>query len=135
MTNLVKWKDEYSVGVDEIDNQHKKLLEMLNSLFQAIVEKKSKEGISKVLEEMVDYVDFHFKCEENYTKPHPNFKEHRMEHWEFVKTTMGFLKKFDKNQEISAQEILDFLVDWLTKHITGTDMRDFTYLREHNLLK
>ena len=135
MINLINWKGEYSVGVDEIDAQHKKMLDMLNSLLQAIVEKKTKEGIEKVLEEMVNYLDFHFKSEEKYTKLHPNFSEHRMKHWQFVKTTMEFQKKFCKNEEISSQEIFEFLVNWLTDHIIGTDVRDFTYMRENNLLK
>ena len=74
LVNLINWKNEYSVGVDEIDAQHKNLLDMLNTLLQAIVEKTSKEGMEKVLEEMINYVDFHFKSEEKYTKPHPNFQ-------------------------------------------------------------
>ena len=135
LVNLINWKNEYSVGVDEIDAQHKNLLDMLNTLLQAIVEKTSKEGMEKVLEEMINYVDFHFKSEEKYTKPHPNFSEHRLEHWQFVKTTMEFQKKFGRNENISIQEIFEFLVNWLTNHIIGTDVRDFTYLRKNNLLK
>ena len=134
MTDLIKWNDEFSVGVEETDNQHKELFKMLNILLEAINNNNNKNSIEKVLEDMVNYVEFHFKSEEEYTARLPNFTTHRLEHWEFVKQTMNYQKRYTQNEEITAQEIFNFLLNWLKKHIIETDINDFRYLREHGLL-
>ncbi len=134
MMDLIRWKDEYSVGVIEIDNQHKELFKMLNILFEAIGNDDDKKRMGKVLDDMVDYVDFHFKSEEKYIVKMPNFITHRLEHWEFVKQTMNYQKRYSNNEDIAIREIFDFQLNWLKKHIIETDINDFRYLREHDLL-
>ena len=134
MTDLIQWRDEYSVGVEETDNQHKELFKMLNILLEAIGKDDDKKSIEKVLDDMVNYVDFHFKSEEKYTARMPNFTVHRLEHWEFVKQTMNYQKRYSNNEDITVREIFDFLLNWLKKHIIETDINDFRYLREHDLL-
>ncbi len=134
MTDLIPWKEEYSVGVEETDNQHKELFKMLNILLDSINNDNDRKSIDKVLEDMVNYVDFHFKSEETYTARLPNFTAHRLEHWEFVKQTMDYQKRFSNNKDVTAQEIFNFLFNWLKKHIIETDINDFRYLREHGLL-
>ncbi len=134
MTDLIQWNSEFSVGVEAIDNQHKELFRMLNCLLGAIDCGDEKQKLERVLEEMVNYVDYHFKSEEKFLVKLPNFTPHRLEHWEFVKKTMNYQKRYSKDEEITAQEIFIFLLNWLKTHIVDTDVNDFRYLREHNLL-
>ena len=61
---ICTWNSEYSVGIDQIDKQHQKLVLLINTLFDAMKEGKGKERQGHILNELVQYTDYHFKCEE-----------------------------------------------------------------------
>jgi len=127
MSEKIIWQAAYKVGEPEIDAQHKKLFEMLNRLQYTYEDNNIKSEVQKVLEEMVDYLNTHFSCEEGYLKDHPRIEAHRKEHWFFVEKTMKFTRDFDLDDAIFGYEILDFLKRWLINHVTNTDI---VYFRE-----
>jgi len=129
MTEKIKWQVAYQVGVPEIDKQHKQLFTLLNRLQDIYNSGNIKSEIQKTLEEMVDYLNTHFSCEEGYLKNHPRIEKHRKEHWLFVEKTMKFTKDFDLNDAVFEYEILDFLKRWLVHHVLNTDI---VYFRELN---
>jgi hemerythrin len=61
---LIEWEDIYSVGIEEFDNDHKKLIELINRLHQAMLDKKAKEVLGEIINELVDYTIYHFNKEE-----------------------------------------------------------------------
>ena len=67
-TKKLEWEEKYSVGVVEIDNQHKRMFEIINELFEAINNKIIEEKLDKIIAKVVDYKDFHFTTEEKYFK-------------------------------------------------------------------
>jgi hemerythrin len=100
---------------------------MLNKLQDIYEAGNVKSEIQPVLEEMGDYLNTHFSCEEGYLKNHPRFEAHRKEHWFFVEKTMTFTKEFDLDDAVFEYEILDFLKRWLINHVLNTDI---LYFRE-----
>ena len=130
MSEKLKWQTAYQVGVQEVDNQHKKLFEMINALQEEYESGNKKTNIQKILEEMVNYLNKHFSCEETYIKKHPKFAKHRKEHWMFVEKTMKYSRDFDKNDAIFEYDILDFLKRWLVNHVLNTDIVFFRELKE-----
>jgi len=66
----VKWKDEYSVGIESIDKQHKKLLGLINSLQTAVYFSTGEEFEQQALDELVDYTKTHFSYEEGLMEQH-----------------------------------------------------------------
>ena len=123
--SLLAWSSVFSVGVAEIDNQHKKLVDMANRLNDAMKAGQGKEAIGKVLNELVSYTATHFAYEERLMDQHkyPMSPEHKQEHKDLVKTVLDFKAKFEKGDAALTAEIMTFLRDWLTKHIMNSDKK------------
>ena len=111
------------VGVKEIDTQHRKLVDLANELADAVRAGKGKETLGKTLAELVRYTQTHFATEEKLMDQHkyPATTEHKQLHKDLVKTVSDFKAKFDKGDAALSEEIMNFLRDWLTKHIMNTD--------------
>ena len=133
--DLVTWEDSFSVEVAEIDDQHKKLIESINKLHAAMKEGAAKEVLSEILNEMAEYTVFHFETEEKYFDEfhYLGALAHKAEHKEFVEKVVDFKKKFDDGSLSISIEVMNFLVDWLKTHITGSDHDYVECFREHGL--
>ncbi|HUI71070.1 MAG TPA: bacteriohemerythrin [Spirochaetia bacterium] len=118
-----EWSDELSVGVREIDGQHKNLVEMINTLNQAMIEKKGREAQKAAVDVMVDYTKSHFTTEEKYMKAFAfeGFEAHRAEHEKFTAKALDLQDRVGRGRFVLTLEIVDFLKQWLTGHIKGTD--------------
>ena len=122
---LISWSNMLSTGIDEQDNQHKKLIDLINQLNDAMKAGKGTEVLGKVLSELVNYTVFHFGYEEKLMGQH-NYSDtpaHKAEHVKFVQTVGDFKKKFDSGNAVITVEIMNFLRDWLTSHIMKTDKK------------
>ncbi len=117
------WKDEYSVGVEEMDNDHKKLLNLINQLQTAVHYYTGQEFEQKALDELVDYTKTHFKKEEKLMEDngYADLEAHKKQHEMFIAKINGFLVQYNQNSEVTVVDTLKFLKDWLIKHINGTD--------------
>ena len=138
MEEIICWNDTFSVGIAEIDNQHKTLIGMINGLLGFLADDENthtKNVTGNILEEMISYVDFHFKSEEKYLQQHPDFKAHRFEHWTFAQKTSSFVKDYKDHKAELTDEVCEFLIGWLRLHILESDRKDFQYLLENNLLQ
>jgi hemerythrin-like metal-binding protein len=93
---LFPWKEEYAVNVVEIDEQHKKLLALVNQLHAGVRSGQSKEDLQKIFAGLLDYTLKHFETEEGLMvrAGFPDFHEHKMEHDEFRKKIVQFLDAF-----------------------------------------
>jgi hemerythrin len=120
---LIIWKDEYSVGVPEFDEQHMGLIDLINRLAQ---EGQKAGMVETVLDALDRYVKEHFRAEEALMRAHKyeGLEEHRMQHEVFeewlnaVKLTYGFTASTD----VFAETVNAFLRNWLINHILKTDM-------------
>jgi hemerythrin len=122
----INWKDKlYSVGVDHIDEQHKKLVGMLNDLYVAIHSKKQDEIIHDVLIGLVDYTKYHFSSEEEYQAQinYPDIAQHKAQHKELICDVAVILNKLKKGQDVGIYELIAFLKRWLLNHILDEDMK------------
>lgn len=124
---MIKWKDEYSIGVDRIDYEHKKLVEIANKAYEVLnndfyTDKYDK--IVEILRELEDYTVFHFNDEEDYMQEigYRKFFSHKIEHEEFIQKIENIdLNQIDHDQDKYLLEIVNFIVDWLVKHILEND--------------
>jgi len=120
---LMEWDGSLSVNVSEIDEQHRHLVDLLNSLNEAMKERKGKEALGGILKGMVDYAAEHFTTEENYFDRfgYPGGFVHKREHRKFVERVLEFKKGFDSGELMLSLEVMTFLKDWLGTHIKGSD--------------
>ncbi len=123
---LVVWSEKLSVGVPSIDNQHKKLVTLLNQLHDGMMNGKGKEVVGPVLRGLIDYTASHFKYEEQLfdKTTYPEAARHKKEHDDLVKRVLEIQQKYEQSGPgILTIQVMNFLKDWLTNHILGSDMR------------
>lgn len=121
--SIFSWNSSYEIGIDKIDEQHKNLVNIISSLFEAMRVGLGYKQVETTINDLKDYSIIHFTDEENFMKEinFPNFIEHKEAHKYFTETVDDFAKRY-KNQEIALTlQILDFLKNWLTNHIITAD--------------
>jgi len=125
---MFQMKEEYKIGIPNIDAQHEKLFEIGERAFQLLKEKYTNDKFDKIveiIEELKAYTIYHFRDEEEYMES-INYKRlftQKIEHENFVKTLDGVnLSKIDENQDEAIMKILNYLNEWLISHIVEKDM-------------
>lgn len=121
----IQWNDTYSTKVQFIDDDHKKLIDYINKLFDAMKSGQAKEVLGRILSDLVTYTDTHFKNEERQMQIHtyPDFVSHKALHDDLRKKALDIKKRYDSGQMAISVELSDFLVGWLKHHIEGTDKK------------
>lgn len=132
---LVEWSSKYHIGIKEIDDQHKVLVDIINKLYASFGSNSSKKEIKKNLKELVDYTVFHFGNEENYFKKfgYKDTPEHLEQHKKFVDKIKNFANEFEEGDSTVSLDIINFLKDWLINHILKIDVRYVPFLKEHGV--
>lgn len=127
---LFPWNDSYSVQIGIIDMQHKNLVKLVNDLHQAMVVGRGKDKLGKILSSLISYTRAHFKTEEHFLESHryPDYATHKSEHDQLTKTVLDLQGKFLRNECGLTVEVMDFLKDWLGKHILGSDKKYTPFL-------
>ncbi len=133
--SLIGWNDNLSLHIGEIDRQHQHLVKMVNELNDAMRQGKGKEVLSKTLSGLITYTASHFGTEEKYFKQYeyPATADHKKEHQAFVAKVVDFKEKFEGGRVGLSIEIMNFLSDWLIKHIQGSDKQYGPFLKAHGL--
>ena len=121
----VCWKDEYSVGVEKFDHQHRHLFEITNKLIEHLVVSRNPMVVSDTLKEMINYAREHFADEEIFMKEYgySEIESQKKQHDYFIDTTADLAVNFMDHKNTTAGEIAEFLNLWLTTHILKSDMK------------
>lgn len=133
--SMFKWNENYSVGVVEIDEQHKGLVRNLNELFDAMSVGKANNVLGGILDKLIRYAQVHFATEEKYFDEfdYEFSDEHKDEHQRFAEEVLEFKKSFDAGSIVMSLEVYRFLKDWLINHMLGEDQKYKTCFLEHGL--
>ena len=121
---FVDWSKSLETGNTQIDQQHQKLVEILNRLHEAMHSGKGSALLSTVFGELLDYTSYHFNTEEELFGPvdYPEKAQHIQEHKALVNQALELKQKFDSGKAFISVEVLNFLRDWVTNHIMKMDM-------------
>jgi len=132
---LITWTDEFSVGVIEIDNQHKGLVKLINRLFDAMTYGQANKILKEIIQELVRYTQIHFATEEKYFAKfdYPDSEVHIQEHQKFIETVAKFKEGFEAGNIVLSVDILKFLKNWLTNHILASDKKFRQCFNENGL--
>jgi len=122
---FITWNKDLSVKIDSIDDQHKKLIELINDFYENIKNRSNNESISKLLRGMNQYTVEHFDIEEELMKKYgyPDLTVHKKEHDKFVTKVTELEEKFNSGKVIVSFEITSFLKDWWKNHIQVVDQK------------
>lgn len=127
---LFPWTDAYSVKIGIIDTQHKNLVGLMNELHQSMVSGHGKDQLGKILASLIKYTRVHFMTEETLMESHqyPEYTFHKAEHERLTTTVLEFQAKFRRNEAGLTIDVMDFLKNWLSKHILESDQRYAPFL-------
>ncbi|MBP2290441.1 bacteriohemerythrin [Azospirillum rugosum] len=123
---LMEWNDKLSVGVTQFDNEHKKLVAMVNELFDAVQAGRGKDALGKILDGLIAYTKTHFANEERYFQQlgYPDLAAHKAEHDALARQVLDVQQKYHSGATATlSMEVMNFLKNWLVKHIQGTDKK------------
>ena len=121
----IPWSEDLSVGLEEIDEQHKILINLINRLFnEAILKRADKSLISDILDELIQYTIVHFAVEESLFRifDYPDSEAHQEHHDQLKNEVVSFRKKFQDGTPIDI-ELMGFLKKWITLHIMKDDKK------------
>jgi hemerythrin-like metal-binding protein len=121
---LIQWSEQLSVHIVECDEDHQRLISILNNLWEASEERRGHEVIDRILGELIDYTRTHFAREEDLFDrwSYPGAAKHKEAHRKLIAMAGELQVKFrDQQSETVADEVFDFLRDWLVRHILGDD--------------
>ncbi len=131
---LIAWKDSYNLGLEEIDDQHKSLIDIINRIWISVVAKKDKDAVFPLIEELERYTIAHFAAEETFMRvtEYPDFPAHKLAHQDFIARVATEKTRALQSGSLSL-ELIYFLRDWLINHILVTDRQyaDFTQKSKH----
>ncbi|KAF1068471.1 MAG: Bacteriohemerythrin [Pseudomonas citronellolis] len=120
MGHLV-WQDDLDTGIQVIDNQHKRIVEMINHLYDAQA-KHDRDEVGEVIEELVDYTVSHFAFEETLLEDsgYQFTRAHKKVHELFIKRVSEYRLRFQAGEDV-AEELRGLLGRWLFNHIRNDD--------------
>lgn len=129
---FVTWKDDYSVGIERLDADHKRLMNLINRLQTAADYDTGSGFVDEALDELVDYTKNHFAREEELMEKYeyPDFEEHKRQHRKMVEKVDGMLDHYKEDPDTTVDELVQFLKNWLINHIAGTDQQYSGFLRD-----
>lgn len=129
------WEEILYTGHTVIDNQHRKLVDLLNSLITAYSLSNEKALITKILFELEDYAHFHFLEEETLLSrmEHYPTHEHLKEHKEFTRRINELKFDYVSDNRMVVPELIDFLKNWIKNHILGIDKVELTALLRYEV--
>ena len=133
---LFPWSEIYSVKIGIVDTQHENLVNILNELHQAMVGGHGKDKLGQVLSNLIEYAQVHFATEEKLMQSHgyTDFPAHKAEHDQLTGTVLEYRRKFLSNEIGLTVEVMDFLKDWLRKHILGSDKKYGPFLNAKGVM-
>lgn len=124
---MYEMKQEYFIGIDQIDQEHTHLFEIAEQLYQLCQNEylfDKFDEIVAVLDELKEYTHFHFNHEEEYMVSigYKKLFTQKVQHNAFCEKLDAInLEEVDDNQQKTIEDLLKFVTDWLIHHILETD--------------
>ena len=127
----MKWLNEYNIGVEEIDNQHKSLFANLTLLKQSF---SKEEDVIKTIKFLVDYTNSHFSKEEEFMQQisYPDYDNHKKIHQKLTSQVAEIIAGIKGGKPLDVSYLIRFLTDWLVNHILDEDSKIGIFYSKNN---
>lgn len=127
---VIRWRDTYDTGVEAVDLEHRKLVELIEAMHTSIRDNEPKGTVEQVINEIVEYTQDHFKNEESLmqNEQYPELDEHKIEHRTLIEEVAAFKERLLNNFPDGRQDFYRFLREWLINHILDSDKKFGAYV-------
>lgn len=131
----LSWEESYSVGVKVLDDDHKKLIQLLNQFMTAYKYHTGEVFERKALMELVDYTKYHFQREEAMLEEHgyPDIESHKGQHIAMIAEVERFVEDYEVRGHKALEGVASYLTGWLINHINGTDKQYTDFFHQHEV--
>jgi hemerythrin-like metal-binding protein len=132
----IVWDSSYDTGVDEIDEQHRILVNTLNEAQEKLSEDASLDTLESITKDLLSYALYHFETEEEMMQEHDykgkeqkDFESHMKQHRDFSSKVVAIRESIKAGNPIDKDELITFLKNWLINHINKTDKKLGSFLQ------
>jgi hemerythrin-like metal-binding protein len=131
----VEWIDKFNIGIHEIDEQHKRLIAIMNKICDALNRGSERQIAGEVLKEMQDYASDHFALEEKYFDEfgYEKAEGHKDWHREFTRKVQALMDDLQKGKKSVSVDAISFLGGWFIDHTQTLDRQYVDLFREHGV--
>jgi hemerythrin len=132
---LLEWSDDFSVHVAEIDGQHRRLVAILNELYEAMKTGQPEEQLEQLIGQLAQYAGEHFATEEKYMLQtgYTGYTAHCNEHTAFTAQVTDFITGLNGGRFSLSMEIATYVRDWIRTHVMGTDQQYSAWFNQHGI--
>ncbi|MBN1685384.1 MAG: hemerythrin family protein [Spirochaetales bacterium] len=125
---IIRWDSKYEVNVKKIDRQHRKIVDILNKLYDLQENAADQRKIEKIFEDLRAYITTHFKTEEAYLKEIEcvEFDQQKKEHNAFIDTVCSYQREYFKEKPLALINLFNYVWDWFANHILTVDKKCMT---------
>ena len=122
---LIEWKDEFSVGVPDVDYEHQKLIALINDLHEAMSSDNSKVTVMDFLGEIYAHVSGHFALEEKIMRErkYDHYAEHKADHEALLDELRDIMDDYEENAYFSDNTFANAVGSWFSDHFKNRDAR------------
>jgi hemerythrin-like metal-binding protein len=130
-----EWDNKLCTNIPIIDEQHKKLISFVNELHEAMRNKKGKEVVGKILNELKEYTIYHFGTEEKAFDKYnyPKKAEHKKYHADLIRQVKELQDNYEKGKIAISIDVFNFLTNWVKNHIMKEDMEYVPLLKDKTI--
>jgi hemerythrin len=133
--NEIKWDNSYNTGVEDIDEQHRILVNTINEASTKLDLDSSLESLEAITKDLLSYALYHFETEEEMMAEHnykayskEEYETHMKQHRDFSAQVVAVRESIKAGKPISKDDLISFLTNWLINHINKTDKKLAAFL-------
>jgi hemerythrin len=130
---LLEWKDEYATGIEDVDDEHKDLIDVINRLHELLLADDAKLTVPAFFARLIDGVSAHFALEERIMgeSSYPDREAHRADHERLLDEMRDLVEAFRQAEEVDSVDLAMRLEPWFSQHFATHDLRLHTTLKVH----
>ena len=130
---LLQWKEEYSVGVDAVDHEHKELIDLINRLYDTAASRKSREAVLAFFGDLFKSISAHFALEERFMREqgYEQLAAHKQDHERLLDEIRDIMDDFEEGEELDDLALAQSLEAWFSRHFETHDARLHKALGAH----
>ena len=134
--NLIDWRDEFKIGIEEIDFEHQELIDLINQCFNEALQKDSSMSVMYFLGEIFAKTTAHFESEERMMKElkYDQYQDHKDDHERLLDDVRDIMDEFRETTILNQKEFGDRLNHWFAEHFKTRDARLHKFLHQKDLI-
>ena len=130
--NLVEWRDEFKIGIEEVDFEHQELIELINELYAEAKKEDSSMTVMDYLEEIFAKISAHFALEEKVMRDlrYDEYEEHKEDHELLLDIIRDIMDEYMDTPTLDEEQFSERLNKWFTQHFSTKDARMHKFLHQ-----